>query len=461
MKAQADVGRETGHARPLVILKRGRANPVWRGHPWVYSGAVDRVETPDRPSGETVEPGELVDVYDIEHRLIGAGLLNPRSQIMVRMLTRGPLENALPPALLPGAIEGDSSDELVAVHAPPLDDGVTGDDAQLHALIKVRMKAAAMRRARLGLPGADTTAFRLVNSEGDGLPGLIVDIYGDTAAVQFTAMGMKRCEDAVVAGLQGLATPSPDTTAAPLRLQAIAEVGGGSFSQIEGFTSQTRILWGNPDRLRGVPCRENGIELRVDLEQGQKTGLFLDQRENRARLGRACRGARVLDVYCHVGGFALNALRHGAISATCIDASARALARAQEHAAINGLGPLEIVEADAFRYLENVTPQQFDVVILDPPKFARAQRDLPSAMKGYQRLNVLGLNAVRPGGLVATCSCSQLVDDQSFERMLSAAAQDAGRRVTVLEVASQGADHPLPLSFPEGRYLKFFLLGVD
>ncbi len=440
---------------PRVVLRRGRANPVWRGHPWVYSGAVERIE-----DAVSSEPGELAEVLDTDGRLIGCGFLNPRSQIAVRMLTRGPLETALSPAILPGGLEERSSDELAAIHDRP--GGLWASrEGLLQTLIEDRLRSALRRRARVGLPSPDTTAFRLVNSEGDGLPGLIVDIYGDTAAVQFSAMGMKRCQDAVVTALRKL-SPGGDAPAGPhLALAAIAEVGAGSFSQVEGFASQTRILWGAADRLRGLACRENGIELRVDLEQTQKTGLFLDQRQNRARLGQLCRGAQVLDMYSHVGGFALNALRHGAAAATCVDASARALQRAAEHAAHNGLGPLTTVESDAFRFLEAQTPQQFDVVVLDPPKFARSQRDLPAALKGYQRLNTLGLNAVRPGGLVASCSCSQLVDEQSFERMLAAAAHDAGRRINVLEIASQGPDHPLPPAFPEGRYLKFYLLAVD
>lgn len=416
-------------ARPRIFLKRGRANPVWRGHPWVYSGAVEETKG-------SFEPGDVVEVCDVEKRLIGAGFVNPRSQIVVRMLTRGPLELA---AGSLGALEGS-----VVEHAPAAGDPVS-------VLIEGRIDAALALRRRLGLPSESTTAYRLVNSEGDGLPGLVVDMYGQVAAVQFTALGMKRQEAAVYRALERLAG-----------LVAIVEVAAGSFSNIEGFAATTRVVWGDPEVLRGgVSCRENDVELRVDLEQGQKTGLFLDQRDNRLRLARYARGADVLDVYCYVGGFSLAALRHGARSATCVDSSARALERARAHASLNGLTQLETVEADAFRYLEGATPHRFDVVVVDPPKFARAQRDLPAALKGYQRLNALALNAVRRGGLLATCSCSQLVDSESFERMVAAAAQDAGRRVTIVELSSQGPDHPVPPGFTEGRYLKFMLLGVD
>lgn len=412
-------------ALPRVFLKRGRANPVWHGHPWVYSGAV--AET-----AGSIEPGDVALVYDTNRRLIGAGFVNPRSQILVRMLTRGPLE------LLAGG-------EKVATHElPPV--------LLIKTLIEARIEAAANLRRRIGLPSDETTAFRLINSEGDGLPGLVVDVYGDTAAVQFTALGMKRNEDAVFSALRSL----------PLRLAAIVEVGAGSFSNLEGFESKTRVIFGEKDSVgQGVTCLENGVSLRVDLINGQKTGLFVDQRDNRLRLARYAAGATILDVYSYVGGFALLALKKGARSATCVDSSARALAKAREHAELNRLEGLETVEEDAFRYLEAATPYRFDIVVVDPPKFARGQRDLPAALKGYQRLNALALNAVRRGGLLATCSCSQLVDEQSFERMVAAAAQDAGRRVTVLESSSQGPDHPVPPAFPEGRYLKFLLLGVE
>ncbi|MFO0574875.1 MAG: class I SAM-dependent rRNA methyltransferase [Polyangia bacterium] len=428
-----------------VLLKKGRANPVWRGHPWVYSGAVQRTVGP-------CEPGDLVEVHDAEERLIGHGLFNPRSQIAVRMLTLGALppaadvaEHALPPGL----------------KAPPAEEA-----RALSALIERRVHEAAALRRRLGLPspepGRETDAYRLVNAEGDGLPGVIIDRFGPVAAVQFTALGMKRNEAAVFSALRSL----PE----PFRPQGIVEAQGGSFAQVEGFSAQARVVsWSGDaasqaavlDGKGGVPCVEGGVQLSVDVRGGQKTGMFLDQRDNRRLLGQLCRGARVLDVYSYAGGFALQALKHGAAEATCVDSSARALQLAQGHAERNQLGPLHTIEADAFRFLEGAAPLAYDVVVVDPPKFARAQKDLPAALKGYQRLNALALNTVVPGGLLASCSCSQLVDEESFERMLAAAALDAGRRITVLHRGSQGPDHPVPPAFPEGRYLKFLLLGVS
>jgi 23S rRNA (cytosine1962-C5)-methyltransferase len=373
-----------------LFLRRGRANPLWHGHPWVYSGAVEREEG-------AYEPGDVVDVCDTDGRLIGRGFINPRSQIRVRMLTR--------------------RDE-------PVDD----------TLIARRLDEARRLRRRIGLPSPSTDAFRLVNSEGDALPGLVVDLYRDVAAVQFTALGMKRREEVVF-----------DAVVALDGVRAVVEVSAGGFAQIEGFGSASRTVRG--DEVAHVACREGGIALEVDPLRGQKTGMFLDQRENRRRVADLAAGARVLDVYAYAGGFAL-------------DSSPRALERIRAHATQNGLGPLEAHEADAFRFLEQVTPRGFDLVVVDPPKFARAKKDLPAALKGYERLNALAMNACAPDALLATCSCSQLVDGETFERVIAGAAQAAGRRVQILEAASQAPDHPVPPAFPEGRYLKFVLCRV-
>ena len=389
----------------------------------MFSGAIHKL-----PAGLT--PGDVVSVYDAEERLIGHGFANPRSQIAVRMLTLGELHSGAQPG--------------VAEHTLPPAELVT-------SLINRRIHEASLLRRSIGLPRSDTSAYRLCNSEGDGLPGLSIDLFGDVAAVQFSALGMKLCEDAVYAALRSL--PKPPT--------CILESAAGSFAQIEGFTSQNRVVFGDESLLAGgTLCLENGLRLRIDVRDGQKTGAFLDQRDNRQLLGRYCAGAKVLDVYSYAGGFALQALRQGAVEATCVDISPRALKLCQENAQLNSLGPLHTVESDAFRFLEGATPLSYDVVVVDPPKFARAQKDLPAALKGYQRLNALAMGAVRRGGLLATSSCSQLVDEQAFLRMLSSAATDAGRRVTVLYRGSQGLDHPVPPSFEEGRYLKFMLLGV-
>lgn len=386
-----------------LVLKKGRANPLWHGHPWVYSGAILKEEG-------AYEPGDVVDVSDAEGRLIGRGFVNPRSQIRVRLMSW--------------------RDEKI--------------DA---GLIGRRIGEAVSLRTRLGFPSAETNAYRLVNSEGDALPGLIVDVYGDVCAVQFTALGLKRREDEVYDALEAVVKP-----------RAIIEVAAGGFAQVEGFASATRVVRGKDEGA--VACLENGLKLEVEPLRGQKTGMFLDQRENRKRLGGLARGARVLDVYTYAGGFALNALKGGATEATCVDSSARALERVTAHAQLNGFSNIQTVEADAFRFLETAKPKSWDLVVIDPPKFARARKDLDAALKGYERLNTLAMTACAEGALLATSSCSQLVDAEMFERMLAASAKDAGRRVQVLDTASQGPDHPVPPAFPEGRYLKFVLCRI-
>lgn len=386
-----------------VTLKKGRAKPLWFGHPWVYSEAIAKVDG-------AVEPGDEARVLDDGGRFIGRGFVNPRSQLRVRMASRA---------------------------------DVALDDAWLAA----RLADARAVRARLGLPSADTDAYRLTNSEGDFLPGLIVDVYGDGVAVQFTTFAMKRREAAIYDALDALLAP-----------KTIYEVAAGGFAQIEGFVSSGRVVRGEP-RHR-VACREHGVTLEVEPLGGQKTGYFLDQRENRVTAGRLAKGARVLDLYCYAGGFALQAARGGAKSITAVDTSARALERAQAHFAANGFGTLDAVEADVFRWLEQAPAGAYDLVICDPPKFARAKKDLPAALKGYRRLNALAMQACAPGAILCTASCSQLVDPEEFERTIAGAAQDAHRRVQLLQIASQAPDHIVPIAFPEGRYLKFLVVRV-
>jgi 23S rRNA (cytosine1962-C5)-methyltransferase len=371
----------------------------------VFSGAILREDG-------AAEAGDVVDVVDVEGRLIGRGFYNPRSQIRARVVT--------------------FRDEAV--------------DAKL---IARRVAEAVGLRKRLGFPSDETNAYRLINSEGDALPGVTVDVYADVCAVQFSSLGAKRVEDSIYDALEAAVKP-----------RAIVEIAAGGVAQLEGFASATRVVRGKQE-LVAVECLENGVKLEVEPLKGQKTGMFLDQRENRRRIGQLSRGARVLDVYTYAGGFALAAMKGGAKEAMCVDSSARALERVRAHAALNGFGAsISTVEADAFRWLETAKPKSWDIVIVDPPKFAKAKKDLEAAVKGYQRLNTLAMNACADGALLATCSCSQLVDEETFERMIAAAAKDAGRRVQILEVASQGPDHPVPPAFPEGRYLKFVLCRV-
>ena len=401
-RAVPAVAPEARDSAARVILRPGRARPLWFGHPWVYANGIERVD------GDAA-PGDVVSLCDHDGRLIGRGLYNPRSQIPVRLLTR--------------------SDEPV--------------DASFFA---ARIRAARALRARLGLPSELTTAYRLVNSEGDELPGLIIDVYGDAAVVQITTLGMAMRRALIL-----------DAVERELEPRSIFEAAAQSYADLEGFSAASRVARGQS--RSHVPCLEDGIRLEVEPLGGQKTGMFIDQRESRIRVGALARGGRVLDCYAYAGGFALQAARGGARTVTAVDSSSRAIARISAHAAANGLA-IDPVEADVFRFLETATPRSFDLIVVDPPKFARARKDLDAARKGYQRLNALALGALAEGGLLVTCSCSQNVDAAELERIVAAGGKQAARSVRVLETRGAAPDHPLPVGFPEGQYLKVIFAFV-
>jgi 23S rRNA (cytosine1962-C5)-methyltransferase len=390
-----------------VVLRRGRARPLWFGHPWVYANAVDRVEG-------NADPGSVVSLLDHDGRFIGRGIYNSRSQIPVRLLTR--------------------TDE-------PID----------AAFFARKLRAAQALRAALALPSAETTAYRCANSEGDGLPGLVVDAFGDAVAFQISTLGVALWREEIVLAIEEVLAP-----------KTIYEVAAGSFAEVEGFVSETRVVRG--ESRAQVPCLEDGIHLEAEPLQGQKTGLFLDQRPSRIRVGQIVRGlpkkfARVLDCYAYAGGFGLQAARAGAGEITAVDSSARAVARIEAHAQANG-AEIRAIESDTFRFLETATPRSYDLVVVDPPKFARARKDLEAAIKGYERLNALALTACAPGAVLVTCSCSQNVGMVDFERILAAGARQANREIRILECHGPGPDHPLPPGFSEGQYLKVLFVYV-
>jgi 23S rRNA (cytosine1962-C5)-methyltransferase len=395
-------GKQSSPALNAVVLRKGRARPLWFGHPWVYANAVGRVD------GDP-QPGDVVSLLDHDGRFIGRGFFNPRSQIRVRLCTR--------------------TDEAV--------------DA---AFFRARVARARATRARLGLPSPATTAYRLINSEGDDLPGLVVDVYGDAAVAQITTLGIAARRVEIFDALE-----------AELGVRTLFEISPAAYAELEGFSPASRVARGESRGALSVV--ENGIKLEVEPLAGQKTGMFIDQRENRARVAELARGARVLDCYAYAGGFGLAAARAGATSVTAVDSSARAVARIEAHAAANGV-TIEAVEADVFRFLETVTPRSFDLVVIDPPKFARARKDLEAARKGYERLNALALGAAASGALLVTCSCSQNVDAETFERIVAAGAKQAGREVRIFERRGPAACHLLPPGFAEGQYLKVLLAYV-
>jgi 23S rRNA (cytosine1962-C5)-methyltransferase len=400
--ASISTSTSTSAREARVVLRKGRARPLWYGHPWVYANAIASV------SGDP-SPGDVVSLTDHDGRFIGKGFYNARSQIPVRLCTR--------------------ADE-------PID----------AAFLRGRIARSRAARVRLGLPAPDTNAYRLVNSEGDDLPGLVVDVYADAAAVQITTLGMSVRRSEIYDALE-----------AELGVRTIFELAPAAYAELEGFAAGARVARGASRAT--VAVVENGVALEVEPLGGQKTGMFIDQRETRARVASLARGTRMLDVYAYAGGFALAAARAGAAAVTAVDSSARAVARIAAHAEKNGVA-VEAIEADAFRYLETATPRAFDLVVIDPPKFARARKDLDAARKGYERLNALALQTVAPGGILVTCSCSQNVDAETFERIVAAGAKQAGREVRVFERRGPASDHLLPPAFTEGQYLKVLLCYV-
>jgi 23S rRNA (cytosine1962-C5)-methyltransferase len=352
--------------------------------------------------------GSMVSLVDHDGRFIGRGMYNSRSQILVRLVTR--------------------SDEPI--------------DAEF--FLK-RVRSAQALRTTLDLPCDKTTAYRLVNSEGDGLPGLVVDVFGDAAAYQVSTLGMSLWREEIAQAIEEA-----------LQSKTLYEVAAGSFADVEGFAAETRVVRGEPRAQ--VACQEDGIHLEAEPLAGQKTGLYLDQRPSRIRVGQMVAAqpekmARVLDCYSYAGGFALQAARAGATEITAVDSSARAIARVEAHAAANQC-TVRAVESDTFRFLETATPRSYDLVIVDPPKFARARKDFEAASKGYERLNSLALTACAPGAILVSCSCSQNVGLEDFERILAAAARQAGREIRIIDRLGPGPDHPLPPGFTEGQYLK-------
>lgn len=391
-------------------LKRGRERPVENRHPWIFSGAVEAVY------GDPA-PGDLVAVVDARDRWLATAYYNPRSQIRARILTW-------------------ESDDIV-------------DEEWWRG----RLEAALTRRAALQFEPA-TTAYRLVNAEADFLPGLVVDRYGDYLVLQALTMGIERRKAEladILLELTGVA--------------GVVERSDVDVREKEGLPVERGLLAGRaPPGV--VEIRENNLRFAVDLLEGHKTGLYLDQRENRALLGqpRFVAGKELLNVFAYTGGFAVCAAAGGAGPITNVDSSVAVLEQAERNMALNGFDRPgdEYLAGDAFEVLRHYrdTERQFDLIVLDPPKFAYSQRDVQPACRGYKDLNWLALRLLRPGGLLATFSCSGLVDADLFQKVVFGATVDAGRDAQILFRLGQAPDHPILLTFPESAYLKGLLLRV-
>ena len=394
----------------ILTLKKGRQKPVLNRHPWLFSGAIQQIE------GDPA-PGDIVDIADWQQRFLARAYYNPHSQIQARILSWDPAE----------AI----------------------DDQFWRRL----MERAANGRNGLNLQ-PHTTAYRLVNAEADGLPGLIIDQYGDYLVVQCLTLGIDRRKEQLVAILADLLQP-----------RGILERSDVDVRHKEGLPPSYGLLWGQPPPVE-LLIRENGLTFAVDLQQGHKTGFYLDQRDNRALVGQPhiVAGKTMLNLFAYTGGFAVYAAAAQAGRIVNVDSSVDALTLAERNIALNGWQRPqdEYLAGDAFELLRYYRDEgeQFDVIVLDPPKFAHSQRDIDKACRGYKDLNWLALRLLRPGGWLATFSCSGLISADLFQKVLFGAAVDANRDAQIIRPLSQATDHPVALTFPESAYLKGFLCRV-
>ncbi|HMJ15526.1 MAG TPA: class I SAM-dependent rRNA methyltransferase [Polyangiaceae bacterium] len=389
---------------PVIKVKAGHVQPVWAGHPWVYAQAVEFLE-----GGATA--GDEVLVQDAKGNTLGRGLYSPQSAIAVRLYTR---------------------DE----HTPL--DG---------ALISRRIEQAMERRAAVGLPSLGTNAYRLVHAEGDDLPGLVVDRFGDALVVQLSTIGMKRREGVILDVLQRLMAPHAIIDRTPKRTAAS-----------EGFEAGSGVVRGDP--VTGLSFEEHGLKFEIPLELGQKTGFYLDQRSLRGRLAELAPGRRVLDAFCYVGALSLATARGGASQVRAVDSSAAAIEVAARCAALNQLAdPIAFEVGDAFETLKRAAHDGgYDLVIADPPKLAKTRGFARRALSTMRRLAAASLRATAPGGLCVLCSCSAALGFPELIRAAALGGRDARVRPLVLERWSQGPDHPVPAAFPEGQYLSTLIL---
>ena len=429
-----------------LTLKDGRDKPVRQRHPWVFSGAVERLR------GEA-QPGDLVTIADHRGAPLATATYNPRSQIVGRILSwdpAEPIDDAFWRRRLERAIAGRAALGFVTNEEAHAKDAKEAKDA--------KQDASARPLSEPSSPATDnrqlTTAVRLVNAEADGLPGLVVDRYGDTLVMQCLTLGIDRRKELLTALLAELIQPA-----------GILERSDVDVRGKEGLKPLVELRYGQPPPPE-LTVRENGHTFLVDVWRGHKTGFYLDQRDNRAALGRPVHvaGREVLNVFAYTGAFGVYAAAAGAARVTQVDSSVPALETAERAMAANGFARPddEYIAGDAFEVLRYYREEgrQFDVVVLDPPKFAHSQGQVERACRGYKDLNWLALRLLRPGGLLATFSCSGLVPAGLFQKVVFGAALDAGRDVQVLQPLAQAGDHPVLLSFPESAYLKGLLCRV-
>lgn len=390
------------------ILRRGKEESLLRFHPWIFSGAIYSMEG-------TPAEGDLVDVYTSQGDFIARGHYQIGS-ITIRVLS--------------------FADETI-------------DQSWWNE----RIELAYHMREALGLTNnPQTTCYRLVHGEGDSLPGLVIDIYGTTAVVQCHSVGMYRSRKAICTALRN---------AYGNRIKSIFDKSGGTLPYNAGLNAQDGYFWGEAN-ASSEPVLENGNRFMVNWEQGQKTGFFIDQRENRELVRRYAKGRTVLNTFCYTGGFSVYALAGGALQVDSVDSSELAVQLATQNVTLNfgAEAPHQAIAQDAFDYLRKMD-DRYDLIILDPPAFAKHHKVLGNALQGYKRLNAQAFRQIKPGGILFTFSCSQAVNREQFRMAVFSAAAIAGRNVCILHQLTQPADHPVNIYHPEGEYLKGLVLYVE
>lgn len=387
------------------ILKPGKEKPLLGRHPWIFSGAIDEID-------EGFSSGDLVQILSSKHSFLGIGYLNPESQITVRVLS----------------FEETPIDEHFFLH---------------------RIRQAYELRLAMGVLNAHTSACRVVHAEGDFLPGLIVDRYGDYLVTQFLTAGIDRWKKEITAALMEVLKP-----------RQIYENTESEFRAKEGLLGDSRVLAGDGEIPDEIEIRENGFCFLVHPKGGQKTGFFLDQRDNRRLIQSVSKGKTVLNAFCYTGAFSVYAAAGGASSVTSVDTSAPALLLAEKHMTLNAPSvPHSAVRRDVFQFLRE-TSNTFDLLILDPPAFCKNKAQVDAACRGYKDINLGAIRIVKPGGYLFTASCSSYLSPDLFQKVVFAAAKDSGRSVRLLSRTGHAPDHPLSLGHPEGEYLKGMLCQV-
>ncbi|MBX2964910.1 MAG: class I SAM-dependent rRNA methyltransferase [Cyclobacteriaceae bacterium] len=388
-----------------VVLKKGREQSVLRKHPWIFSGGIHQLHS-------SIQEGDWVEVCDHKGAVLCYGHYQQGS-IAIRVLSFG--------------------------SEPPAENFWTEKIS----------RALALRKS-VGLPSDSTNAFRLIHGEGDGLPGLVVDIYNRVAVVQAHSSGMHKDSGRIAEALK---------TVLGEQLAAVYYKSRATLPDKVKALQQDGFLFG--EQKEAQPILENNNKFLVDFIEGQKTGFFLDQRENRKLLGDFAKGKHVLNTFCYTGGFSVYALKAGAALVHSVDASEKAIELTRKNITLNGFNAEQhaCTATDTFEFLKG-KENQYDLIILDPPAFAKHRDARHQAVKGYQRLNAEAMKVIKSGGIIFTFSCSQVVDKQLFYDTVASAAIQAGREVKVLHILSQPADHPVSMSHPEGEYLKGLVLYV-